>query len=240
MKGLTTYLPNTKGRAPTNFMIATPFAAPCVLLLLSGNKIKVIIVPPTLPSIHAVPPAAARTKKKRNKAAALAVPAAASNNALTVTPTLSTAPATKKGKRTGKKKAAKPIDLHAAPMWAKRTDGASHCTVAIAHGQKWVVGKATTINGDKPNEPLSICQWYQKGQTGKRIAPGNPDFADMPAIAAFLHMMPPELLALLLVLTNERSAVKGEMELTRQELLRWIGLCILIASINFQGEHLKL
>ncbi len=54
-------------------------------------------MPPAL--IPIVPSAAARAKKKKKKAAAPAAPAAASNDALTVMPTPSTAPATKKGKQ---------------------------------------------------------------------------------------------------------------------------------------------
>jgi hypothetical protein len=92
---------------------------------------------------------------------------AASDNALTATPTPSTAPTTKKGKTTGKKKAAKPIDLCMMPMWAKTTNGASHCVMAITNGQKWVVGNTVTINGDVADEPLSGCQWYQKGWSNK-------------------------------------------------------------------------
>jgi len=41
-------------------------------------------------------------------------------------------------------------------------------------------------------------------------------------------MMPPEQRDLMLELTNERLATKAKKELTRQELLRWIGLCIMI------------
>jgi hypothetical protein len=85
----------------------------------------------------------------------------------------------KKGKTTSKKKAAKPVDLCAALMWAKTTNSASHCIVAIAHGQKWVSGNAATINGDVADEPSSGRQWYQKGPSGKRIALVNPDFPDM-------------------------------------------------------------
>jgi hypothetical protein len=55
-------------------------------------------------------------KNKRKKSTALAALAATSHDALTGMPTLSTAPTTKKGKTTGKKKAAEPIDLHAMPM----------------------------------------------------------------------------------------------------------------------------
>ncbi len=206
---------NAKGRAPPNSTIAAASAAPCVLLLPASNKIKVIIVPPALPPKDAVPPAAARIKKKRKKAAAPAVSAAASDDAMAATPMPSTAPTTKKGKTSSKKKAAKPIDLPATPMWAKMTKGASHCIMAMAHRQKWVVGNATAINGDIANEPLSGQQWYQKGPSGKIIAPGNPYFADMLAINAFLHMMPPEQLALVVLrFTNKRLAAKGKMELT--------------------------
>ncbi len=240
VKGSTTCLPNAKGRSPPNSTISAAFAAPCVLLSPAGNKIEVTFVPPALPLMDAMPLAAARTKKKRKKATAPAVLAAASDNALTATLTLSTAPATKKGKTTSKKKATKPIDLRATPMWAKMTNGVSHRIVAIAHGQKWVTSNATTINGDVANEPLLGCQWYQKGPSRKRIAPGNQDFADMSAINAFLHRMLPEQLALVLELTNKRLATKGKMELTRQELLWWIGVCILVPSINFWGNHCKL
>ncbi len=54
-----------------------------------------------------------------------------------------------------KKEATEPIDLCAMPMLAKITNSASHCIVAIAHGQKWVVDDATTINGDVANKPSS-------------------------------------------------------------------------------------
>jgi hypothetical protein len=113
------------------------------------------------------------------KANALAEPAAVSEDVLTAMPTPSTTPATKKGKMTGKKKATMPVDLQAMPMWLKTTDGASQCIMAIAHGQKWAFGNAATNNGDVANEPSAGCQWYQKGLSSKRIAPGNPDFADM-------------------------------------------------------------
>ena len=107
-----------------------------------------------------------------------------------------------------------------------RPHEASHqgnCPPAI-----WVAGTAETIIGSLANEPTSGRQWYQKGPSGKRIAPGNLDFADILPLAAFVHMMPPEQLDLILELTNERLATKAKKELTRQELLRWIGLCIMI------------
>jgi hypothetical protein len=62
----------------------------------------------------------------------------------------------------------------------------------------------------------------------------------MSPLAAFVHMMPLEQLDLVLELTNESLAAKGKKELTRQQLLRWIGVCMLIASINFRGNRRKL
>jgi hypothetical protein len=148
--------------------------APCVLLSpafhiveSAGIKMEVIIVPPALPPT--VPSAAARTKKKWKKATAPTTPAAASGGASTAMPTRSTTPTMKKGTKTGKKKAAKPIDLHGMPMWATTTDSTSQCITAIAHGQKWVVSNATIINGDIPNKLSSSHQWYQKGPSGMRI-----------------------------------------------------------------------
>ncbi len=82
--------------------------------------------------------------------------------------------------------------------------------MAIAHGQKWVVSNAATINDGIADMPSSGCLWYQKGLSGKRIVPGNPDFADMSAINAFLHMMPPVQLVLVLELTNKSLAAKGK------------------------------
>jgi hypothetical protein len=58
-------------------------------------------------------------------------------------------------------------------------DDQQHESSCCGNEQKWVVSNATTINGDVANEPLYGHQWYQKGPSGKRITPGNPNFADM-------------------------------------------------------------
>ena len=125
-------------------------------------------------------------------------------------------------------------------MFVSTTDLAMHRVRAIVHQQKWVDGNAETIIGNVAGEPTSGRQWYQKGPSGERIAPGNLDFVDMSPLAAFIHMMPLEQLDLMLELTSERLDAKKKKELTRQELLRWIGVCMLIASINFRGDHRKL
>jgi hypothetical protein len=156
LSGLSPPLPHghtTLLEPPMDYLYhSTASPAPCVSLLLvshiaqsASNVIKVIIVPPDLLPI--VPSAAAWTKKKSKKATAPAAPAAASNNASTAMPMASTAPATKKGRTTGKKKAAKPIDLCLTLMWAKTTNGASHC----------VVGLSTTPQPSMVMLPTSPC-----------------------------------------------------------------------------------
>ncbi len=162
------------------------------------------------------------------------------DDASTVTPQLPTALAGKKSKVTKKKKAAKPVNLCALPMWVSTTNLKKHRVVAIAHKQKWVVGNADMITGDIANELSSNHQWSHKGPFGKRIMPGNPEYMDMLPLKAFLHMMPPAQLVLVLELTNARLAAKEKREMTCQELLRWIGVCMLIASINFHGDRRKL
>jgi hypothetical protein len=104
--------------------------------------------------------------------------------------------------------------------------------------KKRVASNVATITGGVANEPTWNYQWSHKGPFGKRIAPGNPEYGNMLPLQAFLRMMPPEQLALLLELTNMMLAVKDKRKMTCQELLQWIGACVLIASINFLGNCL--
>ncbi len=93
-------------------------------------------------------------------------------------------------------------------MWVVPTDGKKHCIVAIAQEQKWVAGIAAMITGDVADKHTSIHKWFHKDPFGKRIAPGNPEHSIMLPLQAFLHMMPPVQLTLMLELTNERLAEK--------------------------------
>jgi hypothetical protein len=111
VKGSTTYLPNAEDRAITASTIAAASTAPSVSLSpashiaeTAGDEIDVIILPLALPPIDAAPHATTTTKKRRKKAMPVAAPAATTDDTLTATPTPTTAPATKKGKTTGKKK----------------------------------------------------------------------------------------------------------------------------------------
>ena len=115
---------------------------------------------------------------------------------------------------------------------------------ASRHGNrpraKWVAGIAATNTGDVADEHTTIHQWCHTDPFGERIAPGNPEYGIMSPLQAFLHMMPPAQLTLILELTNERLVSSEKQEMTRQELLRWIGVCVLIAGINFRGRRRNL
>ncbi len=182
--------------------------------------------------MDASPHAIGKMKKKRKK---VRTP----DDALTAKPP-PTAPAAKKSKTTKKKKTAEPVDLLAMPMWVLTINTKKHHVVAIAHEQKMVASNVATITGDVANEPTLNYQWSHKGPFGKRIVPGNPEYGNMLPLQAFLHMMPPAQLALLLELTNVRLATKDKRKMTCQELLQWIGACVLNASINFWGDRHKL
>ena len=193
MKGSTTYLPNAKERAADAAAAAAAKEAaatsppdPLVSATADDNKINTAPAPPPMEHVHATK----KAKKKRKKA----TPSAATHdNTSTAMPPPSTAPTAKKSKAPKKKKATEPVDLCTTPMWSVTTNGGSHCIVAMAHKQKWIVGSDTTITGNVADEPLSSHQWHQKGPSGERIAPGYPDFEDISPLDAFFHnMMPPE------------------------------------------------
>jgi hypothetical protein len=57
-------------------------------------------------------------------------------------------------------------------------------------------------------------QWSHKGLFGERITPGNPEYDNMLPLQAFLHMMPPAQLVLMLELTKAKLAAK-EKQATR-------------------------
>jgi hypothetical protein len=243
VKGLRTYIPNAEGRTAAASAItsilpsaAASAAAPRVLLLPApcvtentNDGIEVVLA--------LVKPGATMKKKRKKKknAAPTATPAAATDDTSAATPMPSTALATKKSKTTNKKKATNPIDLIETPMYVITNDDKKRRVVAISLGRKWVIGNSEMITGNVANEPSANHWWYQKGPNGNKIAPGNRAFEDITPLKAFLHMMPPEQLTLMLELTNERLMEKGKQELTRQELLQWLGVCILIGSINFCG-----
>jgi hypothetical protein len=49
---------------------------------------------------------------------------------------------------------------------------------------------------------MTTNQWHQKCPLGEMISPGSTEFEDMTPLEAFLLMMPPDQLKLILKLTN--------------------------------------
>jgi hypothetical protein len=205
VKGSSAYLPNAKARAAAasaatdddaddndadddddDFVAAAPRVSlsPAPLIAAPANDDIKIVLPP--------PPPLEGTKRKRKKATSR-------DDASTAMSPPPTAPAAKKSKATKKtKKASKTVDLREHPVWVVPTDGKKHRVMAIAHEQKWVAGIAATITGDVADEHTTIHQWCHKDPFGEMIAPGNPEHSIMSPLQAFLHMMPPAQLTLML------------------------------------------
>ncbi len=72
------------------------------------------------------------------------------------------------------------------------------------------------ITGNVTDEHTSIHQRCHKDPFSKRIAPGNLEHSIMSPLQAFLHMMPPAQLMLMLEPTNMRLVEKEKQEMTRQ------------------------
>jgi hypothetical protein len=121
-------------------------------------------------------------------------------------------------------------------MYVVTNDCKKHHIDAITHGRKWVAGDAKTINGSIAKEPLSNQRWHQRCPLGEKVFPGNREFQDMTSLEAFLMMMTPDELDLILELTNKNFESSGKKELSLQELLRWFGVIILMSASNFRGD----
>jgi hypothetical protein len=219
VKGSRTYLHNTKGRANAAAATAATMEDEgngatndnddCV----SHDNDK--DAPNTITNAIIVPPAAktaTKTKRKRRKTAQAAV----QDDTLAAPPPPPPPPPSRlKSRRT-----AKPVNLRATPLYSVTTDTTRHCIVAIAHERRWVNGNAETIMGDVASKPSSNRPWSQTGPIGEKIGPGNPDFEDMSVLEAFLRMMPPEQLALVLQLINKRLAAKEKKIMLRLKVVK--------------------
>ena len=141
-------------------------------------------------------------------------------------------------KRSKKKTSSKDvtINLTETPMHVETHNMKSHRVVAIANGRKWVDGNAQTIFGDVAKS-VDRTRWYQKTCTGEKVYPGNAAFTDMSCLEAFQHMMPPDQINLILELTSKNLVEKNKNEITRGELFRFIGVCMLMSISNYKGER---
>ena len=81
-------------------------------------------------------------------------------------------------------------------------------------------GIAAAITGNVADKHRTIHKWCHKDLFGERIPQGNLEYNIMSPLQAFLHMMPPAQLMLMMELTNKRLVSSEKQEMTRQELLQ--------------------
>ncbi len=147
----------------------------------------------------------------------------------------SSAAASKKSRTAKEGKKDPPVNLFQFLTHLVTNNCKKHHVHAITHGRKWVAGDAKTINGSIAKEPLSNHRWHPRCPLCEKVFSGNREFQDMTPLEAFLMMMPPDGLDLILELTNKNFELSGKKELSLQELLRWFGVIILMSASNFRG-----
>jgi|SaaInl74LU_5_DNA_1037368.scaffolds.fasta_scaffold28653_3 hypothetical protein len=59
----------------------------------------------------------------------------------------------------------------------------------------------------------------------------------MTRLQALLLMWPPKHLELVLELTNQNLKAAWKQELTEQELVKWLGVCLLITRLDYFGSR---
>ena len=112
-----------------------------------------------------------------------------------------------------------------------------HRVVSQNHGRNWVNADSNTVFGDVAKAPLKMA-WHQRSPLGDKIGPGNRDYENMSRLDAFLLMFPPAQLEHCRKLTETKlKGTNPEEKLTTQELVRWMGICLLITRTNYTGRR---
>eukprot|EP00984_Skeletonema_dohrnii_P016567 scaffold7401_cov133-Skeletonema_dohrnii-CCMP3373.AAC.2 len=115
-------------------------------------------------------------------------------------------------------------------------------TVEHASGRKWVAAENNCVKGDITNG-APVISWYQKSPLGEKVYPDNPQFngttRQMTRLESLQLMWPPKPkhLELVLELTNQNLKATGKQELTQQELVKWLGACLLITRLDYFGSR---
>ena len=136
----------------------------------------------------------------------------------------------------GRKRKSIPLDLHANPVYVESMNG-KHRVVSQNHGRNWVNADSNTVFGDVAKAPPKMA-WHQRSPLGDKIGPGNRDYENMSRLDAFLLMFPPAQLEHCRKLTETKlKGTNPEEKLTTQELVRWMGICLLITRINYTGRR---
>jgi Transposase IS4 len=106
--------------------------------------------------------------------------------------------------------------------------------VVVKHEQAWYEGGQamyTEING-----PVPFKDWSVYLPTGEHMYPGGNTDKNMSRLDVFFLMFPPEQIRTILRCTNIQLQAKGRPLLTRGELIRVLGVMILVTKFEFQNR----
>jgi hypothetical protein len=104
----------------------------------------------------------------------------------------------------------------------------------IHNGRKWVRADPSFVNGDISESARDI-QWHHKTSLGEQVCGANPKFRNMTRLEALLHMFPPNQLDLMLKIVSANLRAKKLLEMTLQELIQWLGVCLLMTRVDMPG-----
>lgn len=131
-------------------------------------------------------------------------------------------------------------DLAKSPLFVEVNDGKKVPVVSldppyIHNGRKWVRADPSFVNGDISESARDI-QWHHKTSLGEQVCGANPKFRNMTRLEALLHMFPPNQLDLMLKIVSANLRAKKLLEMTLQELIQWLGVCLLMTRVDMPGR----
>ena len=134
-------------------------------------------------------------------------------------------------------------NLQTDPLNVKIRDGTEVPVLSLNppnkdEGTKWVDANAATVGtgNDGVNKKPVERQWYQLNPFNEKVCDKNDQFLDMSRLESFLLMMPPAQLQKMLDLTNANLQKNGRTELTKQELIKFLGVCLLMTRFDMPGR----
>ena len=105
--------------------------------------------------------------------------------------------------------------------------------VCTSHGVDWYVDRDQSLSDI--NGPVPYRQWYQTDTIGNRITENSNPTKLCSCLDYFFLMFPPKQLSLMVELTNIQLAQKGKKLTTKGEIVRFLGVCILITRFECPG-----
>lgn len=202
---------------------AAPAAAPVVPA--GAAPAPAAATPPELAAPAAAPAAPPAAGAAAADAAAAAPAAAGSAAAPPVAPAAPPEPAAPAAAPAG----APPAPPAAAADAAAAAPAAAGSAAATCHGRQWFSCSRST----RVHAPIPRREWYTYDQLGNRIHPGSGAGRNMSRLDFFLAMFPPDQFTALFELTNIQLAKHNEPLTTRSEILKLLGVIILITRFKF-------